>query len=140
MQKNENLLALPMQFFAEEAPSEPAEAAASDEDLLTDLVGGDGEEADEREIVQENFGGDEDEWIAFVREHPDVTELPESVIRRLSAGEPLRYAYAMAEIEQLRCRLAVYEQNAQAAARSTGSLLSEDAGEETDPFLEGLFA
>lgn len=139
MQKNEKLLALPMQFFAEEMPETPDETAVSDEELLADLAGEEENEADELGTVQENFGGDEDEWLAFVREHPDVTELPESVIRRLSAGEPLRYAYAMAEIEQLRCRLAVYEQNAQAAARSTGSLLSEDAGEETDPFLEGLF-
>ena len=137
MQKND-LLRLSLQFFAE--TEEESADAPQDEELLTDLAADEAEEEmSEIETAQENFGGGEDEWLAFVREHPDVTELPESVVRRLCAGEPLRYAYAMAQVEQLQCRLAVYEQNAQAAARSTGSLLSEDAGEERDPFLEGLF-
>lgn len=139
MRENEKLMRLPMQFFAEEAERAADSAGSSDEELLAGLAGEDEPELSEVETVQENFGGSEDEWLAFVREHPDVTELPERVVRRLAAGEPLRYAYAMEEIERLRCRLAVYEQNAQAAARSTGSLLSEDGGEERDPFLEGLF-
>lgn len=141
MRKQEEKLRLAMQDLAEDrANGEEAEGVDPDEELLADLYEEEEEmPEDEIAIAQANFGGGDSEWIAFVREHPDVTALPDGVIRRLSAGEPLRYAYAMHENEVLKCRLAILEQNAHTASKSPGSLISEDGDDGIDPFLQGLF-
>ncbi len=140
MQSEEKrLLRLPIQFFAEDAAEEEQQDSENgDETLLEELYPEEWEEPKSEE-TDTAFGGGDDEWILFVREHPDVTELPEQVIRRIAAGESLRTAYAMYENEMLRCRLAVLSQNHEAAAKSPGSLLSEDGDTAEDPFLQGLF-
>lgn len=139
MQSEKDLLRLSMQFFAENAATgEEQNSDSADETLLEDLYPEE-QEAPQNEETGGAFGGEDDEWILFVREHPDVTELPEQVIKRIATGEPLRTAYAMYENEMLRCRLAILSQNHEAAVKSPGSLLSEDGDTAEDPFLQGLF-
>lgn len=133
------LLRLPVQFFAEGEPeAEETSSPDTDEELLSELCAEE-EPAEEAEEAEEaDFGGGDDEWIAFVRDHPDVSELPAQVVQRVAAGQPLRYAYTMYENEQLRCRLAILSQNSRMAQKSPGSLLSEEGDTGVDPFLQGL--
>lgn len=139
MQNEKDLLRLSMQFFAEgTAAEEEQDSGSADETLLEDLYPEE-QEAPQNEETNAAFGGEDDEWILFVREHPDVTELPGQVVRRMAAGESLRTAYAMYENEMLRCRLAILSQNHETAVKSPGSLLSEDGDTAEDPFLQGLF-
>lgn len=139
MQNEKDLLRLSIQFFAEDtATEEEQNTDSTDETLLEDLYPEE-QKAPQNEGTGAAFGGEDDEWVLFVREHPDVTELPEQVVKRIAAGESLRTAYAMYENEMLRCRLAILSQNHEAAAKSPGSLLSEDGDTAEDPFLQGLF-
>mgnify|MGYP000161883113 FL=1 len=139
MRNEKDLLRLSMQFFAEDTTAEKEQNSGSaDETLLEDLYPEE-QEAPQNEETNAAFGGEDDEWILFVREHPDVTELPEQVVKRMAAGESLRTAYAMYENEMLRCRLAILSQNHGTAVKSPGSLLSEDGDTAEDPFLQGLF-
>ena len=133
MNSNAKRILLPVQFFAQKDEEE------RDAELLTDLA----EESTEKTPIPDEeadtFGGGEEEWRLFVRTHPEVTELPREVIERLERGEPLRYAYAMYENEQLRCQLDLLKERAHILKKSPGSLTSDETDEGTDPFLEGLF-
>ena len=133
MRNEEDLLRLSMQFFAEDTTAEEEQDSGSaDETLLEDLYPEE-QEAPQNEETNAAFGGEDDEWILFVREQPD------QVVKRMAAGESLRTAYAMYENEMLRCRLAILSQNHGTAVKSPGSLLSEDGDTAEDPFLQGLF-
>ncbi len=132
MKEHAKRILLPVQFFAQRDERE------RDEELLTDLV----EDSEEKMPPDERngmLGGEEEEWRLFVRTHPEVTELPQEVVERLEQGEPLRYAYAMYENEQLRCQLDLLKERAHILKKSPGSLISDEADEGQDPFLEGLF-
>lgn len=87
MRNEKDLLRLSMQFFAEDTTAEKEQNSGSaDETLLEDLYPEE-QEAPQNEETNAAFGGEDDEWILFVREHPDVTELPEQVVKRMAAGE-----------------------------------------------------
>ena len=77
------------------------------------------------------------ELLEFVREHPDVNELPPEVLEKLKKGKKLMQAYAEYESERLRDELAAERQNRKNSERSPGSV-SSAGGDDSE--LEELLA
>ena len=72
----------------------------------------------------------------FVEIYPEVkaTDIPQSVWAEVNKSGNLVEAYSRYENKQLRDKVAVLEQNAKNAARSTGSRKSAGASKPKDPF------
>jgi hypothetical protein len=75
-------------------------------------------------------------FTRFLEIYPDVkaTDIPQSVWAEVKQTGNLVEAYARHENKQLRDKVAVLEQNAKNAARSTGSRKSAGASKPKDPF------
>lgn len=79
-----------------------------------------------------------DMFNRFLEAYPDVkaTDIPKSVWAEVNKTGNLVEAYSKYEVKQLRDKIAVLEQNAKNAARTTGSRKSAGAPKAKDPFDE----
>lgn len=88
------------------------------------------------EVEDDETLKDMPELLEFVREHPDVFELPSEVVDKLKAGMKLSQAYAMYENEKLREQLSAVKQNERNAQTAPGSALGDaQGGSEVDELL-----
>ena len=94
-----------------------------------DVIKAELEKKKQKEVADKQFA---EEMREFIRNHPDVKELPEEVTKDVENGIPIAKAYSTYElkvkVKELEDKLKTQEANASNAEASTGALGSAETG------------